>query len=156
MNKEIIEIKWIYKATRDGGDSKTFHKLCDGISNTLVLYKSAGNRRFGGFVSQCWQKGKDDLLDENCFLFSLDKNNIYYSKNNDLKITINSFVRPSFSINGKYIIRIYNNELKGKNLLTDENKYKDIFNEEKNVISEDGSYKGYYSKEYEVFQIFFI
>ena len=41
MNKEIKEIKKIYQATKDGGDSKIFHMLCDGISNTLVLYKSA-------------------------------------------------------------------------------------------------------------------
>ena len=47
MNKKIKELKQIYQATKNGGDSDIFHKLCDGISNTLVLYKSAGNRRFG-------------------------------------------------------------------------------------------------------------
>ena len=77
MNKEIKEIKKIYQATKDGGDSETFHKLCDGISNTLVLYKSAGNRRFGGFASLCWNSESVPISDNNCFLFSLDKNKIY-------------------------------------------------------------------------------
>ena len=47
MNKKIKELKKLYQATKDGGNPDNFHKLCDGISNTLVLYKSAGNRRFG-------------------------------------------------------------------------------------------------------------
>ena len=54
MNKEIKEIKKLYQSTKDGGHCSQFHKLCDGIPNTLVLYKSAGDRRFGGFASQCW------------------------------------------------------------------------------------------------------
>ena len=41
MNKEIVEIKKLYQSTKDGGDVTQFHKLCDNIPNTLVLYKSA-------------------------------------------------------------------------------------------------------------------
>ena len=156
INKEIKEIRKIYQATKDGGDYTTFHKLCDGISNTLVLYKSAGDRRFGGFASQCWKTGSDVIPDKNCFLFSLDKKKIYYPKNNDyFEIVINSFDGPSFSTNGTYIIGIYKNALENKGLQTNETDYKDIFNGEKNALSEDGEYKGVYAKEYEVFQIIF-
>jgi len=156
MNKEIKDIKKIYQATKDGGDSKTFHKLCDGISNTLVLYKSAGNRRFGGFVSECWKTGEKRIIDKNCFLFSLDKKKIYYPKNKYLALSTSSFDGPSFTdCNGTYITDIYKNALEHKNLLTNEIHFKDIFGGDENALSEDGKHKGVYAKEYEVFQIIF-
>ena len=153
MNKEIKEIKKIYQATKDGGDSKSFHKLCDGIPNTLVLYKSAGNRRFGGFTSQCWKTDKGDISDKYCFLFSLDKKKIYFSKNYDLQIVTHSFTGPSFSKGGTFIIELYINALKDKYLLTNEKKFKDIFCGDENALSEDGKWEGIYAKEYEVYQI---
>ena len=76
MNKEIKEIKKLYQSTKDGHCSQ-FHKLCDNIPNTLVLYKSAGDRRFGGFTSQCWNSENHGIVDKNCFFFSLDKKKIY-------------------------------------------------------------------------------
>ena len=40
MNKEIKEIKKLYQATKDGGyDPLIFHKKCDNILNTIVLFK---------------------------------------------------------------------------------------------------------------------
>ena len=77
MNKEIREIKKIYQATKDGGDSNIFHKKCDNIPNTLTLFKSAGKRRFGGFASECVKSNYSINPDKNCFLFSLDKKKIY-------------------------------------------------------------------------------
>ena len=156
MNKEIKEIKKLYQATKDGGDSKTFHKLCDGIPNTLVLYKSEGNRRFGGFVSECWKIEYDAILDKNCFLFSLDKKKIYFPKKKYFIIITNSFDGPSFTdYEGYFIIEIYKNALEHKNLLTNEIHFKDIFGGDENALSEDGNYNGVYAKEYEVFQIIF-
>ena len=67
MNKEIKKLKKIYQATKDGGDARIFYYLCNGISNTLVLYKSEGNRRFGGFVSEYWNKERGRIPDKNCF-----------------------------------------------------------------------------------------
>ena len=54
MNKKIKEIKKLYQASLDGGEPSIFHKKCDNIPNTLVLYKTKGNRRFEGYVSECW------------------------------------------------------------------------------------------------------
>ena len=62
-NKKIKELKKLYQATKDGGNPDNFHKLCDGISNTLVLYKSAGNRRFGVLLLNVEiQKEKEFLI----------------------------------------------------------------------------------------------
>ena len=84
LNKEVKELKKLYQATVDGDGPINFHSRCDNIPNTLVLIKSAGNRRFGGFASEIWEsptsgKYKDD---KNSFLFSLDKQKIYSYRNN--------------------------------------------------------------------------
>ena len=81
LNKGVKELKKLYQATVDGDGPINFHTKCDGISNTLILIKSAGNR-FGGFASQTWESSsneynKDDI---NSFLFSLDKQKIYSYK----------------------------------------------------------------------------
>ena len=154
MNKELKEIKKLYQATKDGGDPKTFHKLCDGIPNTLVLYKSDGNRRFGGYASQCWKSKGNSIEDNNCFLFSLDKKKIHYPEKSNFRISNHYYNGPSFLFRGGYIIEI-ENALIDKVLKTCEKKYKDIFGGDEHAFSEDGNYEGVYAKEYEVFQIIF-
>ena len=64
MKKEIKEIKKLYQATIDGDEPSIIHKKCDNIPNTLILYKSAGKRRFEDMLlnvgiqmdSQLWIK----------------------------------------------------------------------------------------------------
>ena len=82
MNKPIKEIKKLYQATIDGGEPENFHKKCDNISNTLVLIKSEGNRRFGGFTPIPWKSyySKDEDIENKTFIFSLDNKKIYYLK----------------------------------------------------------------------------
>ena len=155
MNTDIKNIKKIYQATKDGGDAETFHKKCDNIPNTLVLYKSAGNRRFGGFASECWKATNNYIADKNCFLFSLDKKKIYPPKNNYFQIDLYSYNGPSFLNTGIYCIQLRNDALKNSSLKTNENIFKDIFDGERNALSEDGNWAGVYAKEYEVFQIQF-
>ena len=153
MNKKIKKLKKIYQATKDGGDPITFHKLCDGISNTLVLYQSEGDRRFGGFTSQCWKSEGGLVSDKNCFLFSLDKKKIYYS--NEFRISNKLKYGPDFCYNDCYIIELDGNALKNEILKTSEGRNENIFDGDENALSEDGDYKGVYAKEYEVFQIIF-
>ena len=80
MKKEIKETKKLYQATIHGFEPENFHKKCDEIKNIQVLYKSAGNRRFGALTSEYWKSENSTKLDKNCFLFSLDKNKIYPPK----------------------------------------------------------------------------
>ena len=98
MKKEIKEIKKLYQATIDGDEPSIFHKKCDNITNTLILYKSAGKRRFGGFASKCWNSNGQSIMDKNCFLFSLDSKNIYYMNNSEYYFLERSYsIGPSFS-----------------------------------------------------------
>ena len=156
MNKEIKQIKKLYQASIDGGESSIFHKKCNNIPNTLVLYKSEGNRRFGGFASECWKSQGTFNLDEKCFLFSLDNKKIYLNKDdNYFIISCNAKDGPSFGYKDKYCIRIQNDAIKNATLKTNEIVHKEIFAEDVNALSEDGDFKGIYAKEYEVFEIIF-
>ena len=83
LNKEVKELKKLYQATIDGDGVINFHSRCDNIPNTLVVIKSAGNRRFGGFTSIPWTSSNGEYKDDpNAFLFSFDKKKIYSYKNN--------------------------------------------------------------------------
>ena len=75
INKEVKELKKLYQASIDGDGPINFHTKYDNIPYTLVLYKSAKNRRFGGFTSIAWNSPSSNECkdDKNAFLFSLDK-----------------------------------------------------------------------------------
>ena len=85
--KKVKSLKKLYQATIDGESSTSFHSKCDNIPNTITLIKSAGKRRFGGFISRCWDCTSCYIDDNNCFLFSLDKHKIY-----PIKIIIKQFI----------------------------------------------------------------
>ncbi len=44
----------IYKATRDGFDATSFHRLCNNQGPTLTLIQSTGGYLFGGYASKSW------------------------------------------------------------------------------------------------------
>ena len=87
----------IYRGTRDGSESQSFHNKCDNQGPTLCLIKNDKDNIFGGFTSAFWTPGDCKYKsDKNSFLFTLsyiydisptklpntnlDKNIYYYSK----------------------------------------------------------------------------
>ena len=156
IKKEIKQINKLYQSTKDGNEPIIFHKKCDNIKNTLVLYKSEGNRRFGGFCSECWKSKRGRVLDKNCFLFSLDKKKVYLPKNNIYyEIPSRLFIGPSFCIGDKYCVQVTTNAYKNIILQTNEKDFKEFFDGDENALSEDGNFKGVNAEECEVFQIIF-
>ena len=157
MNKEVKELKKLYQATIDGDGPVNFHSRCDNIPNTLVLIKSAGNRRFGGFTSAQWSSSSGEYIkDENAFLFSLDKQKIYSHKNDGKAIYNLKNYGPSFG-NGCYDIWISKNCIQEKTLRTYES-YSGCsynYNGDNNALSEDGKGGHIYAAEIEVFQVIF-
>ena len=157
LNKEVKELKKLYQATIDGDGALNFHSRCDNIPNTLVLIKSAGNRRFGGFTSTQWSSSSSGEFkdDPNAFLFSLDKQKIYSYKKDGKAIYNCKDYGPSFG-NG-CDIRIGQHGIQEKHLYTYESSpscsYN--FNGDNNALSEDGKASYIYAAEYEVFQVIF-
>ena len=155
MKKEIKKIKKLYQATINGADAFDFHVRCDNVPNTLILIKSEGNRRFGGFTSECWESNLKSKYDKNAFLFSLDKKKIYNVKNDNYSICCYTSSGPCFGKGNT--IRIGKNILLEKGLKTYES-YSQCsyeFNGDINALSEDGKNEGISAKDYEVYQVIF-
>ena len=155
MNKRIKEIKKLYQATIDGGDSKYFHLKCDNIPNTLVLVKSEGNRRFGGFTPIPWKSEEEGSYmkdqDNKTFVFSLDNKKIYYLKSGFDTVYHYKESGPCFG-NG-WDIGIKGNPLKANTLYTSQNSFD--YNGDKQSLSEYNFPNHLKALEYEVFQIIF-
>ena len=156
LNKQVKELKKLYQATIDGDGPINFHSRCDGIPNTLILIKSAGNRRFGGFASQTWESTKDGKYKEdiNAFLFSIDKQKLYpYIKDGKALMTKDDW-GPTFG-NSYSSIYIGANPIQEKQLHTNESNSEASYNfyGDKNALSEDGKASGIYASEIEVFQV---
>ena len=157
LNKEVKELKKLYQATIDGDGALNFHSRCDNIPNTLVLIKSAGNRRFGGFTSTQWSSSSSGEFkdDPNAFLFSLDKQKIYSYKKDGYAICNYKDRGPTFGHGHE--ICIGQHGIQEKHLYTFES-YSSCsynFNGDNNALSEDGKASYIYAAEYEVFQVIF-
>ena len=152
-NKKIKEIKKLYQATIDGGNSEIFHKKCDNIANTLILIKSEGKRRFGGFTPIPWKSEENYIKDpeEKTFVFSLDNKKIYYLNNSDNAVYHDINSGPCFG--GGRDIALDGNPIKENKLYTLECSYN--YQGDIHPLSEykDNNLK---ALEYEVFQIILI
>ena len=76
-SSQKMTLNLIYKATADSDKAQEFHKKCDKAKSTLVLIETDKGKRFGGYTSTTWEGKSVDKLDENAFVFSLDKMKIY-------------------------------------------------------------------------------
>ena len=79
MNKlnQRLTLNLLYKATADSDRAEAFHTKCDEAKSTLVLIETDKGKRFGGFTTCSWAGDCIDKKDENAFVFSLDKMEIY-------------------------------------------------------------------------------
>ena len=76
LNQKLT-INLIYKATADSDKASVFHEKCDDAKSTLVLVETDKGKRFGGFTTCSWSGDCIDKKDEDAFVFSLDKMEIY-------------------------------------------------------------------------------
>ena len=76
-NYKKVTLDLLYKATVDTDKAAAFHKKCDWANRTLVLIKTGRGKRFGGYTSCSWKGDSIEKRDENAFVFSLDKMQIY-------------------------------------------------------------------------------
>lgn len=65
----------IYKGTKDGFNSTTFHSKCDNKGETVVVILSDSGNIFGGYTPQPWANTNQYTYDTNTFLFSLVNKN---------------------------------------------------------------------------------
>ena len=53
-NKNIKDIKLLYRGSRDGFEARTFHEKCDNKEETLTIIESKDNYIFGGYTEINW------------------------------------------------------------------------------------------------------
>ena len=58
--KNNIILKSVYKAIRDGGSAKEFHKRCDKIGPNITFIKTDKKIRFGGFTNCNWSPQEEE------------------------------------------------------------------------------------------------
>ena len=76
-NHKKVTLNLLYKATVDSDKAAAFHKKCDWADKTLVLIKIGNGRRFGGYTTCSWKGNSIEKKDDDAFVFSLDKMEIY-------------------------------------------------------------------------------
>ncbi len=98
LNKENskIELNLLYKLTRDGDSSSSFHNKCNNKGNTLTLLKTTRGYRSGGFTTQNWSSSGGYKNDNNTFLFSLDYKECYFTNDGNNAIYDYSSYGPTF------------------------------------------------------------
>ena len=72
-NQNILynSIQLLFRASRDGYSSKSFHQNCDGYADTITILISDKNRIMGAFTTIAWSSDFGYKRDECAFLFSL-------------------------------------------------------------------------------------
>jgi len=73
----------LWRGTRDGFASSTFHKLCDGKGKTLTVVKTTREYIIGGYTSVPWSTAGRYIADPIAFLFTLVN-----PKNTPLKLPV--------------------------------------------------------------------
>ena len=81
-----VKFLLLYRASEHGDKAKTFHEKCDNHQYTLVLVETTKGARFGGFTTKTWDGKCVKKIDNNAFVFSIDKNKIYDVRKNDFAI----------------------------------------------------------------------
>ena len=75
--KKGAKFKIVYKATELGDKASVFHQKCDNLLMSLVLIETKKGVRFGGFTTKSWEGNCLQKIDNDAFVFSIDKNKIY-------------------------------------------------------------------------------
>ena len=78
--------KIVYKATELGDRAASFHQQCDNVDISLILIETVKGVRFGGFTTKNWKGNCEQKVDNDAFVFSVDKNKIYEVIKNEMAI----------------------------------------------------------------------
>ena len=163
FSKKVIEwtgyknFELLYRGTRDGMISNSFHNKCNNINPTLCLFKCTKGYIFGGYSPTSWTSLGNYKSNSNCFIFSLTnihgtKPTKFQNSNSRFSIYVDSNYGPCFG--GGFDIGVFdggrNNEY---NYSSFPHSYKDILGKGKSIFSGDLNTKKFTLKEIEVFKL---
>ena len=59
----------LYRASRDGADANSYHKMCDGKTNTVSVVQTVKGNKFGGYTETLIESGNLAYKDSNFLYF---------------------------------------------------------------------------------------
>lgn len=72
LKKEYLNLKLLYRGSRDGFTGSSFHSRCNSKSETITLVKTQNtNKIFGGYFDKAWTTKEGWVVSSKVFLFSL-------------------------------------------------------------------------------------
>ena len=153
------KLELLYRATRDGSNSKIFHNKCDNQGPTICLCKNEKGNIFGGYSSISLTSPKEGVYKRanNCFLFSLKniKKQIPIKfQNINAEKAVYHCINNGPTFGNGHDLKICSNFLKNKDSYANiGNSYEDK-NKDGNVIFSDDINTSYFTlKELEVFKL---
>ena len=72
-----VKFKILFKAIEMGDRASIFHQKCDNVEMSLVIIETDKGVRFGGFTTKSWEGNCVQKIDNDAFVFSVDKKKIY-------------------------------------------------------------------------------
>lgn len=105
LNKDDHDkFRLLYRNSKDGNSVESFHKHCDGHTNTVTLVQSNHGNIFGGFTTKDWKHGYGNsgwTIDNQSFLFRIkskfnDPPKIFDVKNGFSSLYIEDSYGPTF------------------------------------------------------------
>ena len=101
-----------YSSEVNGFDINLFHKKCDDVSPSLIIYETQHRERIGGYTELLWT-GEEGEFDSNAILFNLESQKAFPIEDFEKKRKIlipNQNLFPSFgAFHDKYDLFIYQN-----------------------------------------------
>jgi len=81
LKKDVLNLKLLYRASKDGFTGNAFHSKCDGKSETISLIKTENtNKIFGGYLDKPWQTKEAWINSSKTFIFSFNTKEKYNIK----------------------------------------------------------------------------
>ena len=77
-----IKADLLYRLSKDGNYTSTFHQKCDNKGPTLSIFNLKDGNNVGLYTSLDWDTSSLWKSDLNSFIFNLNKNTIYKKKSN--------------------------------------------------------------------------
>ena len=114
LKQKKIKFYLLYRATRDGDNSKIFHNKVDNKKSLLYIVKTNKGIKFGCYIEQPYKNSGNSIKDNKVFIYSLNLKKIYNTKEGAY----------SFNDGNGYIISLYNQPIWiGNDCLTNNKSY---------------------------------
>ena len=157
-NKEELKDKnvifnLIYRASRDGADANSYHKMCDGKTNTISVVQTVKGNKFGGYTETLIENGNLSYKDPNAFVFSLNKHKIYENLNKDGNVIRHYKGYGPYFVGGfiTFDSQFYNNN---NNFVYDRTSSSNFFSNNEKEYEINNGEQFFTIRELEVFEIF--